>query len=62
MYLILSTANPGSYKSQINVLSRFDHVVDRFEGHCRRVLFLEWSPDNRILGNKTTSYTYKRMV
>ena len=41
---------PETYVSQINVLANFNHVVDRFEGHSRRVLFLDWSPDSRILG------------
>lgn len=48
--------DPGSYGSQINVLSRLNRVVDRFEGHNRRVLFLEWSPDNTILGKNTPNY------
>ncbi|XKL69374.1 hypothetical protein PGB90_007143 [Kerria lacca] len=51
------SGDPGSYGSQINVLSRLNRVVDRFEGHNRRVLFLEWSPDNTILASAGSDET-----
>lgn len=42
---------------QINVLSSFNTVVDRLDGHTGRVLYLEWNPNHNILATAGSDET-----
>lgn len=56
LLLVIPGRRSEQWRAQINVLANLNHVVDRYKGHSGRTLYLEWSPDDNILGNRIFSF------